>query len=116
MGRLWITYCCWETCDVKAKIFPEEMALFALNPHGASYLRKTLSSAKLFGMAKDEFLTRDKKPNAPPGPPRPVNPDEEPEELGLDFVLFDNASEWFLQPEEGYSGSMMRLLTRDLIE
>jgi len=112
--RLWITYCCWEKCNVKAKIYPEEMALLALNPDGASYLRRTLASAKLFSMTKFEFLTRDKETGQPPGQPRPVEKGENPEELGLDFVLFDNASEQFLQPEEDYRGGMMRLLTRDL--
>lgn len=108
--RLWITYCRWENCNHMAKIFPEEMALLALNPDGASYLRRTLASAKLFSMSNFEFLTRDKET----GQPRPVNRGEDPEELGLDFVLFDNASEQFLQPEEDYRGGMMRLLTRDL--
>lgn len=107
--RLWITHCCWEDCSHMAKIFPEEMALLALNPDGASYLRRTLASAKLFGMSNFEFLTRDET-----GKPRPVNRGEDPEELGLDFVLFDSASEQFLQPAEDYRGSMMRLLTRDL--
>jgi len=107
--RLWITYCSRESCHVKAKIFPEEMALLALNPDGASYLRETLASAKLFSMANFEFLTRDKET----GQPRPVNRSEDPEELALDFVLFDNFSEQFLQPPEDYRGSLMRLLTRE---
>lgn len=110
--RLWITYCCWEDCNHMAKIFPEEMALLALNPDGASYLRRTLASAKLFSMSDFEFLTRDTQT----GQPRQLERGEDPEELGLHFVLFDNASEQFLQPEADYRGSMMRMLTRDLPE
>lgn len=105
--RLWITLCHEDNEDVVVKIRPEEMALLALNPDGASYLRKTLRHAKLFRMSTWEFLTRD----AQTGELRPVK-GEDPEELGIEFVLFDRASELFLQPEVDYRSGMMRLLTR----
>lgn len=105
--RLWVTHSRNEDYG-RAKLHPEEMALLALNPDGASYLRKTLGCAKLFDMGTWEFLTRDEQGRKP----RSVRKGEDPEELSLDFVLFDNASDQFLQPEEDYRSGMMQLLTR----
>jgi hypothetical protein len=110
--RLWIMHCRQESDDVLPKIYPEEMALLALDPDGAPYLRKTLGSAKLFSSSTWDFMVRD----AQTGKPRPVSKGEQPEELGVDFVLFDSASEQFLQPEIDYRSSMMRLLTRSFSE
>jgi hypothetical protein len=106
--RLWVQYSRQDAQGTMPKLYPEEMALLALNPDGASYLRKTLTSAKLFGRSTWEFLTRD----GTTGELRPVKKGEKPEELQLDFVLFDSASDQFLQPEEDYRSGMMRLLTR----
>jgi len=104
--RLWVQLV-RQKSGCLVNIFPEEMALLALNPDGASYVRKTLSSAKLFCTETWEFLKRDEQ-----GQPRPVGEGEEPEELQLDFVFFDSASDQFLQPEEDYRSGLMRLLTR----
>jgi len=106
--RLWVMHSRFDSDIVRTKIYPEEMALLALNPDGASYLRKALSSAKLFSTGTWEFLVRDGRS----GEPRPVKKGEDPEELNLDFVLFDRASDQFLQPGEDYRSGMMRLLTR----
>merc|ERR1712232_615324 len=54
--RLWIMHSRFDYDDVRIKIYPKEMALLALNPDGASYLRKTLASAKMFNMGAWEFL------------------------------------------------------------
>jgi hypothetical protein len=106
--RCWVTLARRESDLVKSKIHPEELALFALKPEGASYLRKTLAEAKLFSMGTWEFKARD----APGAAPRPLKKGEEPEALGMSFVFYDRASEQFLQPEEDYQGGLMRLLTR----
>merc|ERR1719263_847525 len=45
--RLWIMHSRFDYDLVKYKIYPEEMALLALDPDGASYVRKTLASSKL---------------------------------------------------------------------
>lgn len=107
--RLWITYSCKHSNHIVTKIHPEELALFALKPEGAGYVRRTLDDAKLFSIGKWEFFKRDKR-----GVPKPVQNGEEPEKLGMSFVFFDRASEQFLQPEEDYQSGMMRLLTRTL--
>merc|ERR1719281_1653247 len=59
--RLWVQYSRQDKTDILPKLYPEEMALLALNPDGASYLRKTLASAKLFGRSTWDFLTRDRE-------------------------------------------------------
>jgi hypothetical protein len=105
--RLWITLSCKDTDQIVTKIHPEEMALFALKPEGAAYLRRTLGDAKLFSMGTWEFLSRSED-----GLPRPVGEGEQPDRLGMAFVFFDSASQQFLQPEEDYRSGLMRLLTR----
>merc|ERR1712178_116458 len=59
--RLWITLSRSqkEATHVVTKIFPEEMALFALDPDNACDLRRTLKHAKLFSLADWKFLLRD---------------------------------------------------------
>jgi hypothetical protein len=105
--RLWITLSRHDNHQIVTKIHPEEMALFALKPQGAAYLRRTLANAKLFNVGTWEFLTRDGG-----NIPRPVQKGECPDQLGMSFVLFDRASEQFLQPDHDYHGGLMRLLTR----
>lgn len=105
--RLWITLSCKDSDHIVTKIHPEELALFALKPEGAGYVRKTLGDAKLFSVGTWEFLKRDVR-----GVPKPVQKSEGPERLGVSFVFFDRGSEQFLQPEEDYRSGVMRLLTR----
>lgn len=105
--RLWITLSRKDGDAALTRIHPEEMALLALQPEGASFLRKTLADAKLFSMGCWEFLARNAKKE-----PMPVKKGEEPEKLGISFVFFDRLSETFLQPGEDYHGGVMRLLTR----
>lgn len=105
--RLWITLSRKDGDVVLTRIHPEEMALFALQPEGASYLRKTLADAKLFSMGNWEFLARDAK-----GKPEAVKKGEDPDSLGISFVFYDKLTETYLQPGEDYAGGVMRLLTR----
>jgi hypothetical protein len=106
--KLWTTLSRKENEHVLMKLHPEEMALFALKPEGAAYLRRTLKDAKLFSMGSWKFLTRDGKN----GEPRAVDKGEDPEQLNMSFVFFDRSSDQFLQPEEDYQSGLMRLLTR----
>lgn len=139
--RLWITLSrsTREATHVVTKIFPEEMALFALDPDSACDLRKTLKHAKLFSLADWKFLLRDSEDDEPreiqlsvgspqslrsftPAstslprrmPTRPVKVSEEPEELGIELVLYDSATGQYLEPHPHaeYRSSLMQLLTR----
>jgi hypothetical protein len=118
--RLWITLSRSkneETSYIVTKIFPEEMALYALDPDNACDLRKTLKHAKLFSLADWKFLLRD-DPSASVRhldgqmPCRPVKASEEPEELGIELALFDSATGQFLEPHPHaeYRSSFMQLL------
>jgi hypothetical protein len=106
--RLWTTLSRKEDDLVTAKLHLEEMALYALRPEGAQYLRKTLEDAKLFSMGKWQFLTRDGEGSAH----RAVNKGEDPEKLGMSFVFYDSCSEQFLQPPADYEAGLMRLLQK----
>jgi len=103
--RLWITLCREESHEKLVKIHPEEMALLALTPNCAAYLRQTLSHAKLFAMSSWSFLRRSKD-----GARLPLKEGEEPEELKINFVFFDSTVEQFLQPEEDYASGHMRMM------
>lgn len=107
--RLWTTLSRKEHHqDGLVKLHAEEIALYALKPEGAAYLRNTLSNAKLFSMGQWKFLKRDdEQPN-----PRDLEEGEVPESLSMSFVFYDRGSEQFLQPGEEYQGGLMRLLTR----
>jgi hypothetical protein len=123
--RLWITLSRSkkEATHIVTKIFPEEMALFALDPDNACDLRKTLKHAKLFSLADWKFLLRDdpsasvrtyqvSDASAYQKPYRPVKASEEPEELGIELALFDSATGQFLEPHPHaeYRSSLMQLL------
>jgi hypothetical protein len=126
--RLWITLSRskHESSHVVTKISPEEMALFALDPDNAGDLRQTLKHAKLFSLSDWKFLVRDpasgEQDNCPVRwshrtrgrmqPLRPVNTSEEPEELGIELALFDNATGQFLEPHPHaeYRSSLMQLV------
>jgi len=81
------------------------MALLALTPNCAACLRQTLSHAKLFSMNSWEFLWRSKG-----GVLQKVREGEEPEELKIDLVFFDSASEQFLQSDDHYTSGHMRMM------
>lgn len=124
--RLWITLSRSkkEATHVVTKIFPEEMALFALDPDNACDLRKTLKHAKLFSLADWKFLVRDDPSASVRGYKRSgdaltsqqlyrhVKASEEPEELGIELALFDSATAQFLEPHPHaeYRSSLMQLL------
>lgn len=126
--RLWITLSRTknQASHVVTKVFPEEMALFALDPGNACDLRKTLKHAKLFSLKDMKFLVRDPEVaegsvKSPYGshrllgrmnPCRSVKSSEEPEELGIELAFFDNASGQFLEPQAHteYRRSLMRLI------
>jgi len=122
--RLWITLSRFRSkaqCShVVTKIFPEEMALFALDPDNACDLRKTLRHAKLFSLADWKFLVRDNPDTIVRGKHRvtdvlvyrAVKASEEPEELGIDLALYDSATGQFLEPHPHaeYRSSLMQLL------
>jgi hypothetical protein len=122
--RLWITLSRFRSKDqfshIVSKIFPEEMALFALDPDNACDLRKTLRHAKLFSLADWKFLVRNDPDAAVRGKNRvtdalayrAVKASEEPEELGIELALYDSATGQFLEPHPHaeYRSSLMQLL------
>jgi len=132
--RLWVTlaHSKSESSHIATKIFPEEMALYALDPHNASDLQKTLKSAKLFSRAEWEFLVRDASlaehaaASRPQGSAsssgtayhlpqvqyRSVAPYQQPEELQIELALFDSRSGQYLEPchHAEYRSSVMQLI------
>jgi len=96
--RLWITLARMPyKSSIVSKMFPEEMALLALDGVGASALRHSLLRAKLYDVGSDQFLTRMRSISKRP---EPVLKDEEPEELLLELVLFDSSTNRYFQPAE----------------
>jgi hypothetical protein len=122
--RLWITLATSKNPNthLRTKIFPEELALFAINPDNACDLRKTLKEAKLFSLADLEFRTRSKEDSSAAsldnGTSTPLHralqPGEEPEELQVDLVLYDIKNAQFLEPHEHqeYRSGVMNRLSR----
>jgi len=125
--RLWITLSRSKQDDthVATKIFPEEIALLALDPDSACDLRKTLRHAKLFSLSDWKFLTRRDSHSTHARslssgyqglkgnkPWTPVEASEEPEELGIELALFDSATGQFLgpHPHAEYRSSLMQFL------
>merc|ERR1712139_182409 len=117
--RLWITLSRSKlhSSYEMTKIFPEEMAIFALDPDNACDLRKTLKHAKLFSLADWKFLVRDDQVDTKEQRPhrshfRPVKASEELQELGIELALFDSATGQFLEPHPHaeYRSSLMQLL------
>lgn len=90
------------------KIYPEEMAIFALDG-GGCLLRNALLHAKLYSNRSRNFMTR---VDTEDGKVRPIRKGEEPEELGVRLLLFDSSSREYLEPEEGYSEGQVHLLGR----
>lgn len=78
------------------RIFPAEMAIFALDTNGGCQLRNALLHAKLYSEQDAAFLTRR---HSTCGQPRSLGCREEPEELCMDLVFYDNQSGEFSQPE-----------------
>jgi len=94
--RLWIANA-KRLGDARApRIFPAEMAIFALDAKGSCQLRSALLHAKLYSEQDSTFLTRR---HSSCGQPRSLGCREEPEELGMDLVFYDNQSDEFSQPE-----------------
>lgn len=132
--RLWITLSLAKTQPsfIVTKIFPEEMALYALNPHNASELQKTLKTAKLFSRAEWEFFARDEScagedstcrfmgststsataENLKRKPCHALRAGEDPEELNIELALFDRSTGQYLEPRHHaeYRGSAMTLI------
>lgn len=90
------------------KIFPEEMAIFALDG-GGCLLRNALRHAKLYSNRSRNFLTR---VDAEEDTQRPIKRGEEPEELGLRLLYFDSSSREYLEPEDCYTEGQTHLLGR----
>mmetsp|Transcript_39205 Transcript_39205/g.71130 ORF Transcript_39205/g.71130 Transcript_39205/m.71130 type:complete len:575 (-) Transcript_39205:83-1807(-) len=105
---LWITQAkkC-EGCAKISKIFPEEMAMLAMDASAGCQLRNALLHAKLYSAQKGCFLVR----GAGKGQMRSLGKDfEEPEELGIDLLLFDSQRFEYLQPEDEHRPGQVHLL------
>jgi hypothetical protein len=111
--RLWITLATSKdpSTYVETKMFPEEMAGFAIDPDNACDLRKTLKDAKLYSLADGDHCARDDDETRSKSY-RKLQPGEEPEALNVDLVFYDAPSEQFLEPHpsQAYQGSLMSLL------
>jgi len=104
--KLWITHAQRHHDNYPvAKIYPEEMALFALNGNGGCILRKTLLHAKFYSVDYGQFLSRDSR-----GRPCQLRDGAEPTELDVDLVFYDKVSMEYLQPEETYAQGQVHLL------
>jgi len=89
-----------------SKPFPIEMAVFALDAAGGCHLRNTLLRAKLYNARTKDFMTRKEGTKSW----RNVRKGEDPKELELDLVFFDNQSAEYLQPEEAYEQGQVHML------
>jgi len=90
------------------KPFPLEMAVFALDAGSGCHLRNTLRHAKVYNATDKEFLFKEGKGRSMSW--RSVGNGEEPTELELELVLFDNQHAQYLQPEESYDEGRMHML------
>mmetsp|Transcript_111663 Transcript_111663/g.175914 ORF Transcript_111663/g.175914 Transcript_111663/m.175914 type:complete len:236 (-) Transcript_111663:133-840(-) len=121
--RLWITIATSSkpVSHVETKIFPEEMALFALDPDNACDLRRTLKHAKLFSLADWEYQRREKDPSEATAQDssklhvvhlRSLQVGQAPEELQVELALYDSATGQFLEPhhQKAYRSSLVQLL------
>merc|ERR1711879_1057992 len=70
-----------------SKLFPEQMAVFALEASGGCHLRKALLRAKLFSAERRALL---KRQDVKSGCTRRLAYAEDPEELNIEMVLYDN--------------------------
>jgi len=119
--RLWITHA--RDCDnrkrsVVEKVFPEEMAIFALDVGGGCLLRSALLHAKLYHAKSGQFLTRGGGLGSNQGKLAALLVDPTPprvglEELGIDLAFYDSQSKEYLQPEEDYRRGQVHLLRRE---
>jgi hypothetical protein len=90
------------------KIYPEEMALFALNANGGCVLRNALLHAKCYSVDKGQFLSS----YGSKGQLRPLKDGMEPTQLDVDLVFYDHQSTEYLQPEETYEQGQVHMLPR----
>jgi len=88
------------------KIFPEEMAIFALNASGACQLRNALLNAKLYSVQRQSFLLQKSSEL------RGLEKGEEPQALGIELVFFDSQRSEYLQPEEDYVKGQVHVLCK----
>mmetsp|Transcript_20021 Transcript_20021/g.43540 ORF Transcript_20021/g.43540 Transcript_20021/m.43540 type:complete len:498 (-) Transcript_20021:111-1604(-) len=97
-----------------SKIFPEELAIFALNRQGGGQLANALRNAKLFGVEDQAFFTRDCDENG--AYLRQLESNEEPESLNMRLVFFDSHTGQYYEPEEvpfeGFAHHLSRLASR----
>mmetsp|Transcript_19214 Transcript_19214/g.50747 ORF Transcript_19214/g.50747 Transcript_19214/m.50747 type:complete len:100 (-) Transcript_19214:45-344(-) len=84
------------------------MAVFALDAGSGCHLRNTLRHAKVYNATDKEFLFKEGKGRSMSW--RSVGNGEEPTELELELVLFDNQHAQYLQPEESYDEGRMHML------
>jgi hypothetical protein len=89
------------------KIYPEEMALFALNGNGGCILRNTLLHAKFYSVDHGQFLYHGSN-----GLLRPLKSGMDPTQLDVDLVFYDHQSSEYLQPEQTYEQGQVHLLPR----
>jgi len=121
--RLWITIATSNklVSHVETKIFPEEMALFALDPDNACDLRRTLKHAKLFSLADWEYQSRELNPSETSRQSsfgqrqvqlRSLQVGQAPEELQVELALYDSATGQFLEPhhQKEYRSGLVQLL------
>jgi hypothetical protein len=74
------------------KVFPEEMAIFALDAENACQLRQNLYHAKLYSVQAGTFLLRSGCEMSS------VSILEDPEELCIELMFYDSQTKEYLQP------------------
>jgi len=117
--RLWITCAqkrkgSTDVCQqraLKSKIFPEEMAIFALDTEAGCQLRNSLLRSKLYGVNSGKFLVQTRSGNGVAGL-RSIGKGENPVELQVHLLFFDNQTCEYMEPEEGYHSGQVHLLQR----
>lgn len=99
-----------NTDGIISGIYPQEMAIFALDPERCKHMRSVLRHSKLYDAFSGDFLTGSGR-----GQRTPVKQGECPLELDLELVFFDSLQHVdgqqgvgeFLQPDDEYQTTHM---------